>query len=267
MEGKKHPFTFFRVNIFNSDIKLRFGFFNKKESPYTNTQQRFMYVRNKKPIPLFQGYYHNPRSAHRCDHNSSFGNCIYIPGFSEILGTNKTRDLGIKADPARFNALLSRENVKLTGKTSDFYLTAPIRYGSAVPMDATVSSEEITSMMRATNNAKGPLKNMQVKLGTNNEMEMSAFADLESYGYPLRGPVYLKGTFLKGILSGVNINIREGSFGLIPVPENMLKQGEDDIEQQINRQLLAMPGLIIDTLEINNGQLHYRGAFPQSASA
>jgi hypothetical protein len=192
---------------------------------------------------------------------------VYIPGFSEVLGTNKPRDLGIKADPAQFSALLAKENVKLTGQTSDFYLTAPIRYGSAVPMDATVSSEEITSMMQATNNVKGPLKNMQVKLGTNNEMEMSAFADLESYGYPLKGPVYLKGTFLKDSSSSVNINIREGSFGLIPVPENMLKQGGDGIEQQINRQLLAMPGLRIDTLEINNGKLHYRGAFPQSASA
>ena len=117
-------------------------------------------------------------------------------------------------------------------------------------MDATVSSEEITSMMQATNNAKGPLKNMQVKLGTNNEMEMSAFADLESYP---RLPVYLKGTFLKGSSSSININIKEGSFGLIPFRENMLKQGEDGIEQQINREVLAMPG-VIDTLEINNGQ-------------
>lgn len=192
---------------------------------------------------------------------------VYIPGFSEVLGTHKPRDLGIKADPARFSALLAKENIKLTGQTQDFYLTAPIRYGSAAPMDATVTSEEITSMMQATNNAKGPLKNMQVKLGTNNEMEMSAFADLESYGYPLKGPVYLKGTFLKGSSSSININVREGSFGLIPVPENMLKQGEEGIEQQINRQLQAMPGLRIDALEINNGQLHYRGAFPQSASA
>jgi hypothetical protein len=86
---------------------------------------------------------------------------VYISGFSEALGTNKPRDLGIKVDPAQFNAL-AKENVTLTGQTSDFYLTAPIRYGSAVPMVATVSSEEITSMMRAINNVKGPLKNMQV---------------------------------------------------------------------------------------------------------
>ena len=67
---------------------------------------------------------------------------LYIPGFSEVLGTNKPRDLGVKADPALFNALLAKENVKLTGQTSDFYLTTPIRYRSAVPMDATISSEE-----------------------------------------------------------------------------------------------------------------------------
>lgn len=155
--------------------------------------------------------------------------------------------------------------VKLTGQTSDFYLTAPVRYGSAVPLDTRVSSEEIPSMMQATDNARAPLKNMQVILGTNNEMEMSAFADLEPYGCPLKSPVYLKGSFLKGSSSGYYH--KGGCFGLIPVRENMLKQGEDGIEQQINPQLLAMTGMRIDSLEINNDQLHYRGAFPQSAYA
>jgi flagellar capping protein FliD len=192
---------------------------------------------------------------------------FYIPGFSEVLGTNKPRDLGVKADPARFNALLAQENVKLSGQYSNYYLTAPIKYGSAVPMDTTVSSEDLTSMMQATNNAKGPLKDMQVKLGNNNEMEMTAYADLETFGYPVKGPIYLKGTFLKGSSSSVNINIREGNFGLIPVPENVLKQGEDGLEQELNRQLSNMQGLRIDQLEITNGQLHYSGAFPQSASA
>ncbi len=65
----------------------------------------------------------------------------------------------------------------------------------------------------------------------------------------------------------MNINVKEGSFGLIPVPENVLKQGEDGLEQELNRQLSKMPGMRIDQLEINNGQLHYSGAFPQSASA
>jgi hypothetical protein len=191
---------------------------------------------------------------------------FYIPGFSEVLGTNKPRDLGVKADPAKFNALLARENVKLNGPASNYDLTANIQYGPARPMDATVSSEELTSMMQETNNLKGPLKNMQVKLGNNNQMEMSADADLQKYGYPVKGPVYLKGTFEKSGSGSVNVIIREGSLGLIPVPESVLQQAGDGVEQQINHQLGSMPGMRIDTLGIQNGQLHYSGAFPQTAS-
>jgi hypothetical protein len=192
---------------------------------------------------------------------------FYVPGFSEVLGTNKARDLGVKANPAKFNALLTRENVKLHGAPSDFDLTADIRYGPAAPMDATVTSEELTSMMQATNNVKGPLKNMQVRLGSNNQLEMSAYADLQKLGYPVTGPVYLKGTLEKAGSDSVRMSVSEGSLGLIPIPADMLKQGENGIEQQVNRQLASMPGMRIDTLSIDNGQLHYTGAFPQSATA
>ena len=191
---------------------------------------------------------------------------FYVPGVSEVLGTNKPRDLGVKADPAKFNALLARENVKLTGPASGFDLTADIKYGQARPMDVIVSSEELTSMMQATNNEKGPLKNMQVKLGSNNQMEMSADADLQKFGYPVKGPVYLKGTFEKSSSGSVNVIVKEGSLGLIPVPADVLQQAGDGVEQQINHQLGSMPGMRIDQLEIQNGQLHYSGAFPQTAS-
>jgi hypothetical protein len=192
---------------------------------------------------------------------------FYIPGFSDALGTNKARDLGIKADPVKFDALLARENVKLNGPASGFDLTANIRYGQAAPMDATVTSEELTSMMQATNNANGPLKNMQVKLGSNNQLEMSADADLQKFGYPVKGPVYLKGTLEKAGPGSVKMTVSEGAFGLVPVPADVLKQGNDGLEQAVNKQLSSMPGLRIDTLSIDNGQLHYTGAFPTSVSS
>lgn len=192
---------------------------------------------------------------------------FYVPGFSDALGTSKPRDLGVKADPAKFNALLARENVKLNGPASNYNLAADIKYGQALPMDVTVTSEELTSLMQATNNAQGPLKNMQVKLGDNNQMEMSADADLEKFGYPVKGPVYLKGNFEKSGSGSVTIVVKEGSFGLIPVPESVLQQAGDGIEQTINHQLGSMPGMRIDNLEIQDGQLHFSGAFPQTASA
>ena len=107
---------------------------------------------------------------------------------------------------------------------------------------------------------------MQIKLGNNNQMEMSADADLQKFGYPVKGPVYLKGTFEKSGSGSVNVIVKEGSLGLIPVPANILQQAGDGVEEQINHQLGSMPGMRIDKLEIQNSQLHYSGAFPQSAS-
>jgi hypothetical protein len=120
--------------------------------------------------------------------------------------------------------------------------------------------------MQATNNAKGPLKNIQVKLGSNNQLEMSANADLQQFGYPVKGPVYLKGTLEKDGAGLVKMSVSEGAFGLVQVPADVLKQGNDGLEQAVNTQLSRMPGMRIDTLSIENGQLHYTGAFPQSAS-
>jgi len=191
---------------------------------------------------------------------------FYVPGFSEALGTNAPRDLGVKADQITYNNLLARENVKLNGPASQYDLSANIRYGTATPMDVTVTSEELTSLMQATNNANGPLKNMQIRLGNNNQMEVSANADLEKFGYPLKGPVYLKGTLEKDGSKSVKIKIDEGSLGLIPAPGNVLEQGQEGLEQAINQQLADMPGMRIDTLTIDNGQLHYTGTFPRTAS-
>ena len=191
---------------------------------------------------------------------------FYVPGLSDVLGTSKPRDLGVKGDPAKFNALLARENVKLADPADRYSLTSDIRYGNAVPMDITVSSEDLTSLMQATN-TKGPLTSMQVRLLDNNRMEMSTYADLTGYGYPVRGPVYLMGTFTKGSSSSVKINLEDGSLGIIPIPESIRTQAADGLDQAVNKQLSSMPGMRIDELAISNGQLHYRGAFPKTAHA
>jgi hypothetical protein len=192
---------------------------------------------------------------------------FYVPGFSEVLGTNKPRDLGVKADPAKFNALLARENVKLNGPVSEYYLGSNVRWGNAVPMDVTMTNEELSSMMQATNNEKGSLKNVQLKMGDNNQIEMSAQVDLSKFGYPVNVPVYTKGTLVKGSGNSVKIDIKEGSSGIVPIPENFLNQGESGLEQQVNSQLAQMPGLRIDTLDISQGQLQFNGAFPQTGNA
>lgn len=191
---------------------------------------------------------------------------FYVPGFSELLGTNKPRDLGVKTDPAKFDAVLARENVKLNGDVSDYYLGSNIRWGKSVPMDVTMTNEELSSMMQATNNEKGPLKDVQLKMGKNNQVEMSAQIDLTEFGYPINVPVYTKGTLKKGSNNRVKIDIVEGASGLMPIPESVLDQGQSGLEDEVNRQLAQMPGLSIDSLDISEGKLQFNGAFPQTGT-
>ncbi|MEI8330507.1 MAG: hypothetical protein WCF90_02470 [Methanomicrobiales archaeon] len=67
---------------------------------------------------------------------------FYVPVFSEVLGTNKARDRGIMADHARFDALLTRGNVKLSGPASNFDLTANIQFDRPCPL---ISQSQVRS--------------------------------------------------------------------------------------------------------------------------
>ncbi|MEI8330506.1 MAG: hypothetical protein WCF90_02465 [Methanomicrobiales archaeon] len=121
-------------------------------------------------------------------------------------------------------------------------------------------------MMEAPCNSHSPLKNMQVKLGNINQMEMSEDTNLQKYGCPVNGPVYLKGTLGKPGSGSVNIIVKVGSLGLITVPDGILQQVGDNINEQIHHQMGSMPGVKINTQEIQDGQLHYRGAFAHTAA-
>lgn len=192
---------------------------------------------------------------------------VTVPVLSSLMGTDRPADLGVKNDPAIFNNVLARENVKLSGPLSNYYLGSTVKWGKAVPMDVTMTNEELSSMMQATNSEKGALKNVQLKMGNGNQVEMSAQVDLQKFGYPLNVPVHTKGTLTKGSGNTVKIDITEGSTGLIPIPGNFLDQGEAGLQDAVNSQLAQMPGLNIQTLDISNGQLHFNGAFPQTGSA
>ncbi|MCK4892043.1 MAG: hypothetical protein KAS78_05230, partial [Candidatus Pacebacteria bacterium] len=112
----------------------------------------------------------------------------------------------------------------------------------------------------------GPLKEIQVKLNDNNQAEMSAYLNLKDYGYDFSGPVYAAGSIVKNDSSGIAIEIQRIEVGILSIPEEYIKQGEDGLNALINSQLAKMPDLKIDSLEISNDSLHFKGDYPKTAS-
>ena len=133
-------------------------------------------------------------------------------------------------------------------------------------MDITVSSAELSSLLQATNKNLGPLQKIQVKLNDNNQVEMSAYLNLKEYGYDFSGPIYVAGSIVKSGSSDVAVEVQKIEVGILSIPEEYIKQGEDGLNILINSQLEKMPDLKIDLLEISDNSLHFKGDYPKTAS-
>ncbi|WP_242492642.1 hypothetical protein [Methanolobus psychrotolerans] len=189
---------------------------------------------------------------------------IYIPILTEILGTDEPVDLGVEVDPVLFDNLVEEQGITLADPVSQYQLTSNIVYSDTAPMDVSLSSSDLSSYLQATNN-EGPLRDIQVKLGDNNQAEMSAYIDLKDYGYDFKGPVYAEGSISKASDSSIQIDITNAKVGLLPLPEGSADQGAQELESLINSHLAKMPGLNIETLDISNGNLNFNGDFPKTA--
>ena len=189
---------------------------------------------------------------------------VYIPALTEILGTDKPVDLGVEVDPILFDNIIEEQGMDFKDPVSDYQLTSNIVYSDTSPMDLSLSSSDLSSYLQATNN-EGPLKDIQIKLGDNNQAEMSAYIDLNDMGYDFKGPVYAEGSISKASDNSIKIDINSAKVGLLPLPESSTEQGTQELENMINSQLAKMPELNIETLEISDGKLDFKGDYPKTA--
>jgi len=191
---------------------------------------------------------------------------IKIPILTALLGADKPRDLIGEVDPNLYKDTLVRGEITLTDEVDKYCLICDITYEDFSPMDITISSAELSSLLRATNKNLGPLKEIQVKLNNNDQVEMSAYLNLKDYGYDFSGPVYAAGSIVKSGSSDVAIEIQKVEVGILSIPEEYVKQGEEGLNLLINSQLEKMPDLKIDLLEISDNALHFKGDYPKTAS-
>jgi hypothetical protein len=193
---------------------------------------------------------------------------INIPFLTSMLGADKPKDLGVSYDPAAFGKMLQEAHVEMSSPFSNYCFTCPITYSAeTVKTDIKVTSEELTSYIRQTNDEKGVFKNLQIKLGTDNHLEASGMLNLTEYGYNYTAPAYASGTIEKASDKTVRIKLDKGEAGRIPVPDEYSREAGTALETLINDQLAKMPNLKIETLEIKDGELHFKGDFPKKITA
>ncbi|AEH60563.1 hypothetical protein Mzhil_0696 [Methanosalsum zhilinae DSM 4017] len=190
---------------------------------------------------------------------------VNIPIVTSLLGTDKPIDLGVEVDPAIYDAMLEEYQINLKDPPSEYWLTRDIIYSDPAPMDVSLSSSQLSSYLQVSNN-DGPLKQIQVRLGDENNAELSAYVDLRDHGVNFKGPVYISGDIKKASDASIELNFDSVKVGLIPVPGSLQEEGEKALENVINTNLGRMPGLHIDELSIESGNLNFQGDYPKTAA-
>lgn len=205
----------------------------------------------------------------------------FVPGVSALFGSNKPRDLGAphtEADRVSANSKLQQTVVEL-GADVDWQ---SVLAGGTKTVDALLTQLEIAAHLEAMH----PVKNLQVKIGTNGTTEVAGQFDtgripafLRLLGLSSSDQLaalswidrYLPGDpafYGRGQASIVNntptLTLERVELGRLPIS---IAWAENGIEDYARVLLENIPNLSIETMAVENGQVRFTGTTPSQVPA
>jgi hypothetical protein len=215
----------------------------------------------------------------------------FIPGVSKIFGSDKPVDLGVTYTAA--------DNASGHAKGGIQILTLPVGtppqqsliFSGTKPANFNLTQQEATAMINNNTWAYLPVSDVQVRFNPDNTAEWSGILNLDKlHDYALaRGlsetdyneaiaqvskyaviqqdmPFYVKGT--GSVVNGhIAFNCDSLKLGRLPVElASQINSRHDDLLNLLQKDVLSIPGFTCNNLSISDGQIHFDGTLPQSAS-
>jgi hypothetical protein len=203
----------------------------------------------------------------------------FIPGISDLMGSGKPRDLGVRPSVDNLNASLDKLKVlpippKKPGEKR-------VNYGQ-VKVNTTLTSEEITSMIQYGNYQTWPISDFQAKINPDGTGEASGMLLIDriptyaSYGgistttmqkvmdtlrISSNVPFYIKGT---GSISNnkVQLTPSELEIGRLPVPSSLIQKYNGNAVSFVETGINRMSPVSIKSLTAENGKIKFDGTIP-----
>lgn len=190
-------------------------------------------------------------------------NIVKIPLIDQFTNNQKTV---AQIDPEYFGKIAKEKNIKLNSDPGNYCLTCDLTFSDSKPLELAMNSSQLSSALQSLNNTKGPLKNIQISLGNNNNGHLEADLNLSDYGIKLKPHIKVDGsfTFTK---NSIHFNLENAKAGPLPVKPEYLKRGEEELNKIVAKQIDKMPDLSIEELSVKNGIGKYKGNFPHQISS
>lgn len=186
-----------------------------------------------------------------------------VPVLSGAFGMDHARDLGVRADPAAFKAFADQFGITRPSPSQNYTLSSTHHWSGSVQVDGTLTEAALAGRGEFQN-PNSHLSQVQFRIH-DGYAEVAAFVNSVP-GYPFSGPVY--GQFSVAVTNSksVSINIIKLDFGRIGVPKNVVDQVQSTISDYLNVKI-AEAGVTIDTLELREGGVYFKGTWPQTITA
>jgi hypothetical protein len=186
-----------------------------------------------------------------------------VPVLSHAFGMDRARDLGVKPDPAAFQAFADQFGISRPSVPGDYTLSSTHHWSGTVQVNGTLSEAALAGRPEFQN-ANSHVNQIQFRIH-DGYAELAAFVKSVP-GYPLSGPVY--GQFSVSVTSPttVAIDITQLDFGRIGVPGNVVSQVQSTLDDYLNEKI-SEAGVSIDSLELREGGVYFKGTWPKTITA
>lgn len=182
----------------------------------------------------------------------------FVPGLSDLLGTNKPRDLGVRYTDADYLSALAKIPGHTITNAEDVCITCPFVSRGSVPVDSTFTQAEFTAHLNKLNSKKGPLRDVQVKFNADGTVETSGLMKDPR----LTAPVYVKGRLVSTSDRGVTLDVQSVEVGRLGVGSSEAEQAEQLANQAVANFFNQNSGMSVESLQVQDGHMKFKGTFP-----
>ncbi len=209
-----------------------------------------------------------------------------VPGVASVFGSDKPRDLGVKAAQADLQSANAKTGVKLVELPPSSTPQGSIKYSGQIPVNNSFTDEELTALAGNSKWKFNPFQNVQIKIGDDGTLEASGILRVERLqGYATATgvssetvnmvmdklkvvpnstpPFYIKGTG-SVVNNRVSADVQQLEVGRFSVPSNLISDNKGAITSFLNDKITKIPGLSVKSATLSNGTIKFDGTLPES---
>ncbi len=214
----------------------------------------------------------------------------FIPGVSNLFGSNKPKNLGTTFTTQDYKSAVAKSGVQFLSNADSISLaTSQKTYGPAKAVNADFTPSEIMAVMNdKAHSPNFPLKDMQLRVNPDGTAEVSGLLMMDkvnnyaaSHGVSSQAlqealdtikkagavgaemPIYMKGT--AAVTNGqLSFDAKSVEIGRLPVSADLVNGRKADISGYYNTHKTDVPGFSCNNFSLTNGKVHFDGTLPSS---